>query len=298
MEQFFRNIHEIGELSLENLVRTWLFHDDIVSFEYIAKNKVIDFYVIVQKKFYELIEKQITSYYPSAEVSVEEPIDIHPKGNKLKCYYAYQKNDYFFPLKTYKNLENDPLNDLTNIFSKLEETDIAAIQIIIRPKKGTKWQKKTEQAGIAMFSGKKPGGFKIPGLSFIGGFFSMMISGKPDASKSSEGGSGPYGGGGYVRMLQTREEIAKKIGEQAGHVVYDTTIRLVGSAEKAGHAVEITNNMALAFNMFKHAQMNWFKPEEHSIRFINTRSLISFHRRYSIQILQIGARSQSNKKSR
>jgi len=57
---------------------------------------------------------------------------------------------------------------MTNIFSKLEEDEVASIQILIRPRKDRKWQKKTEQAGVMMFSGKKPGGFRIPGLSFLG----------------------------------------------------------------------------------------------------------------------------------
>ena len=147
MEQFFRNIHELGELSLQNMIRTKIFHDDIISFEITAKNKVVDFYIITQKRYAELIDKQITSYYPNADIKIEEPIDIQPEGNKLKCYYAYQKQPFFYPIKTYKTLENDPLNDLTNIFSKFEESDLGSIQLTVRPETSKKWQKETEKAG-------------------------------------------------------------------------------------------------------------------------------------------------------
>lgn len=260
MEQFFRNLHEIGELSLRNLIRSRLFKDDIISFELVAKDKVIDFYVIVQKRYQGLIEKQITSYYPNADITTSEPLVIKPKGNKLKCYYAYQKNPFYYPITTYPNLENDPLNDLTNIFSKLEDADVAVIQIIIRPHKGHKWQKKTEKAGASMFSGQKPNAFKIPGLGFLGTFLNALIFGAEKLTDTkSEDSSGPYGGGGYVRMLQTREEIAKKIGEKAGHVTYDTIVRVIGSAKNTNRAQEITNNIALGLNLFKDAQMNWFQ---------------------------------------
>ncbi|HLG25549.1 MAG TPA: type IV secretion system DNA-binding domain-containing protein, partial [Candidatus Gracilibacteria bacterium] len=259
MEQFYRNVHELSELSLQNIIKTKLFRDDIITFELIAKEKVVHFFVVIQKRYQDLIEKQITSYYPNAEITLEKPLNVKPKGNHLKCYYAYQKNDFFYPIKTYKNLENDPLNDLTNIFSKLSDKDIAAIQICFRPQTNKKWQKKVEMAGSAMFSGKKPNQIKIPLLGAIGSIFQALIMGPKNMTDKPQESSGPYGGGGYVRMLQTREEVAKRIGEKAGQVYFDTVIRVIGSAESKSHATDITNNVALGLNLFKDSQMNWFQ---------------------------------------
>lgn len=260
MEQFYRNINEISELSLQNVFNTFIFKSSIVSFELVAQKKIVEFYVVTQKKFQSLVEKQITSYYPNGDITIEKRLDIKPKGNKLKCYYAYQKNNFFYPIKTYKNLENDPLNDLTNIFSKLEDSDVGAIQIVIRPRKDKKWQKTVEHAGTTMFAGKKPGGFKIPGLSGLGNIFGAIIFGASHLQQEKQAeSSGPYGGGGYVRMLQTREEIAKHIGEKAGQVAFDVVVRVIGSAPTKVRAEDITNNIALSLNLFKDAQMNWFQ---------------------------------------
>lgn len=262
MEQLFTNIHEIGELSLSNLIHTKIFKDDVVSFEYVAKDKVVDFYVVTSKRYYQLINKQITAYYPKADITIEDQLNIQPKGSHIKCYYAYQKRPFFYPIKTFQDLSNDPLNDLTNIFDEFEADDIATIQICVRPKTSRKWQKQTESAGSSMFAGKDPKSFKIPGLGFIGSFLNAMVFGadKMAADMKSQGSSGPYGGGGgYVRMLQTREEIAKKIGEKAGKVGYDCMVRVIGSSKTKNRAVEITNSMALALNMFKDSQMNYFQ---------------------------------------
>lgn len=261
MEQFFRNIHEIGELSLANQIHTRIFKDDIISFEYVAKNKLVDFYVVAPKKYYDLIDKQITSYYPKADITIEDPINIQPKGNHLKCYYAYQKNPYFYPIKTYQDLTNDPLNDLTNIFDEFEPTDIATIQICVRPRTDRKWQKTTERAGSTMFAGKDPKAFKIPGLGFLNTFLSAIVFGANKMTETTkQESSGPYGGGGgYVRMLQTREEIAKKIGEKAGKVGYDCMVRIIGSSQSKSSAQQMTNSIALALNMFKDPQMNFFQ---------------------------------------
>lgn len=260
MEQFFRNIHELGELSLQNIIRTWIYKSDIISFELVAQKKVVEFYVVVHKRYHNLIEKQITSYYPNADISYEKPYNIYPKGNKLKCYFVYLKKPNFYPIKTFKTLENDPLNDLTNIFSKLEENDVSAIQIILRPNKNKKWQKQTESAASSMFAGKKPGGFKIPGLGILNNLIVGLFFGAQKITDTQQQvSSGPYGGSGYVRLLQTREEIAKHIGEKAGQVPFDVAIRVIGSAITKNHATEITNNIALGLNLFKDPQMNWLQ---------------------------------------
>jgi len=273
MEQFYRNIHELSELNLANIIRTKLFKDDIFTVEYVARNKVVDFYIVANKRYQEILQKQVTSYYPNADIEIEKKIDIKPKGNKLKCYYAYTKRPDYYPIKTYKTLENDPLNNLTNIFSQFSEKDIASIQIVIRPYNGTKWQKKTEKAGISMFAGKKPDAISLPGLGFLGNFFNALVFGAKDFKESApQESTGPYGGGGYVRMLQTREEIAKKIGEKAGQVFFETLIRVMGSAPTKSRAVEITNNIAVGLNLFKDAQMNWFQTRRIiPIDFINSR---------------------------
>jgi hypothetical protein len=270
MEQLFRNLHELGELSLRNMIYTFLFRTDIITFELVARQKVVEFFVVVSRKYQELVEKQVTSYYPNADIQLEKPYDLKPKGNHLKFYYAFLKKPFFYPIKTFKTLENDPLNDLTNIFSKLEENEVSALQIVIRPRKDTKWRKTAEQAGVTMFSGKKPGGFKLPGLGFLNNIVVGLFFGydKIQQTKPQDSSSGPYGGGGYVRMLQTREEIAKKIGEKAGQVAFDTVIRILGSAATKNRASEITDNIAMGLNLFKDAQMNWLQTRR--IIFIDT----------------------------
>ncbi|MCC6643699.1 hypothetical protein IT411_03030, partial [Candidatus Peregrinibacteria bacterium] len=133
MEQCFRNIHELSELSLTNLIKTTLFDSNIISFEIVAQQKIIDFYLVTPKVYRDLLEKQITSYYPNADIVPVEKYPLKQKGNKLRMYFGYLTQPYWYPFKTYKYTENDPLNDLTNIFSKLEEDEMAGIQVTLRP---------------------------------------------------------------------------------------------------------------------------------------------------------------------
>jgi len=57
-------------------------------------------------------------------------------------------------------MENDPLNDIINEFSKVEEWETAAYQVICHPISKNKWQKTALQKSKNYFS-KKQGRRKI-----------------------------------------------------------------------------------------------------------------------------------------
>ena len=70
MEQLYRGLHEIRELTLSNRIRVWLFHHAYVSFELIVEKKELSFYVVTDEHYTDIVEKQVTSFYPSADIQV------------------------------------------------------------------------------------------------------------------------------------------------------------------------------------------------------------------------------------
>lgn len=254
MAQLFRNLHETIGLNFWNTVRTRIFKNNIFSFELVAHKKVLDFYVTTPPYYEGLIEKQITSYYPDADILPIEAYEYKLENNKTKGYFAYQQKKYWFPIKTFKEIENDPLNDLTNIFTKMDDNETAVIQYVVRPKTD-KWQKKAEKFGDAFFKGKKQEGIKIPILGPILNVFKGVFLGydKMEIEPPQESGDG------YVRMLQSKEDDAKRIGEKASDVGFDVVIRLLATAKTEQRAEEIENDMIIGLNLFKDASSNWFE---------------------------------------
>ncbi len=265
MEQFYRNIHEIRELNLWNLWKSWLVNHDMVSFELVLKEKELYFYVVTYPYFRTLVEKQITSYYPDADITYVKPYELGKKGDSVKAFYLYEKRDYWFPVKTYKTIENDPLNDITNVFSKLDDADFASIQIVINSI-GKGWNKRAEMEGALMFKGKKntygSGVTNFLGRIPIIGFLNSIIVGAilgPEDVKGSTNEPGAKGGDSFQRMLQAREEVAKHIGEKALSVGFEVGIRLVASSPTKEHTEDILNNLVIAFNLFNSPEMNYFQ---------------------------------------
>lgn len=111
------------------------------SLEYIAYKNQILFFMVVPEKYQVLVEKQITSFFSDAVVESVEEINIFEEKN---LYYATEcltlGHDYIFPIKTHQKLESDPINNITNALSKLDEGEACMIQIMLRPT-DNHWQK-------------------------------------------------------------------------------------------------------------------------------------------------------------
>ena len=124
MSQLYRALYEIRELNLWNLIKTKIWQADNISFELFAENQQLSFYVVVHEKYKNIIEKQITTFYNDADVKLTtEPYKLFEKGKSVKAYFMFTKKEYWYPVNTFKNMEQDPLNDITNVFSKLEPNE-------------------------------------------------------------------------------------------------------------------------------------------------------------------------------
>ncbi len=256
MSQLYRSLNETRELNFANLLKVKILKHNIFTFELVAEKETVNFYVTTPAYYQSIVEKQITTYYSGANIDIlKQPYDFAPDGNKFKGFFGYLQNENFFPIKTYKIVENDPLNSLTNIFSKLTKDETAVIQLAIRPQ-SPKWSKKAEKFGDTYFKGKKNSRFKIPVLGPIFNVFKGVLLGyeKMDKPESSEGG-------GFVRMLQAKEEVAKRIGEKASQAGFDTVIRMVASAKTEQRAEEIVNSTIVSFGLFKDELSNWIQTK-------------------------------------
>lgn len=258
MEQLYRSLYEIRELNLRNIIRRMIFQYNFVSFEFVAKKQLIEFYVVCEPKFQHIVEKQITSFYSDAAIEEVKPYTLTSSGFFTKAYHLYTKQPFWYPLKTYKTIENDPLNDLTNVLSRLDEHEYAIIQILFTPR-SPKWNKKAEKMGTALFKGKEPSSFRIPGLGFINTIFQALIFGYERSGLQGTNAPGASSGDPYIRMLQRKEDVTKQIGEKTAQSGFDVCIRALATAKTKQKAGELTDAISVAFNVYKDELMNWFQ---------------------------------------
>ncbi len=105
-----------------------------ISLEIISKETGIGFYVVVPDELVSFVEKQINGAYPVAEIDIIDPNEIWDRGTHTAISELQFENSSFFPIRTYKDMEKTfPLNALTSALSKLQKTDVVAIQYVVSP---------------------------------------------------------------------------------------------------------------------------------------------------------------------
>lgn len=277
MQQLYRAIFEISELNIWNMMKTGMWQHDFVSFEMFLENKELKFYVVTLPYYQTLVEKQITAFYPNANITLEDkPYIIRPRGNKVNGFYFYLNNRFEYPIKMYDTMEHDPLNDLANMLSKLEDGETAAYQIICHPIADSTWRKKVEDFGSEVFKNKEKKSW-LASVPLVGWMFHFLLSFFSDKEIDSiTSAPGADSGDSYVRMLQPKEEAAKHIGEKAGDSGFETSIRIIASSKTWNKTENILNSMISAMNVFKDSYANWFEGSR-IIPFNPINSLFMYH---------------------
>lgn len=136
-EQMFASLYSIKKGGWLKFLRL----QPHLCFEIVAKHEDIRFYVTVPKKLQDLVEKQIHSAYPDAEIIEVPEWNIFSEQGKVVFSELETKKSVYAPIKCYKDLPTDPLSAITTALAKMGPDEGAAIQIMISPA-DSKWQKK------------------------------------------------------------------------------------------------------------------------------------------------------------
>ncbi len=145
----------LGSIKNPGGLKTWLYGSQSeIALEIVAQHKLIYFYVVVPRYLQQYIESQIQAQYPHAQIEEQEDYNIFiPNGYTSAAYLKLIKPD-IFPIKTYRKMEADPLNAITNSLSKLGPDEGAAVQLIIKPAPNS-WHKTGHRIVNQIMQGKK-----------------------------------------------------------------------------------------------------------------------------------------------
>jgi hypothetical protein len=229
-----------GGLKPDSGIHAWLYGEaDIFSFEMVAMDKLVTFFATVPKKYANFFEEQMHAQYPDAYIEDAGDYNMFSPTGVVLGGYLKLKRTSAFPIKTYKELEVDPLNSLTNALSKVAEGDGLAIQVLVRPahhhwrEKGMKIVKNM-QKGMTLeqaLKGSSEGG--------IGSWFES----KEDKEKAKEKLRERKMSAAETKMLEGIENKLSKAG-------LETNVRVIASASSPEAAQLYLTNVIQAFSQY------------------------------------------------
>ena len=132
MSQVYRNLHKLWELSVRDSILNFLFDKPKLTFALHYENWLLYFLIWTYPEYRKIVESAIAAQYPDASI---ETI-TSPKFFKKKYYDIIPlqpvKNS-MYPIRIFKQLEDDPLNNIIDAIWKVSPEDTFTTQLIIKP---------------------------------------------------------------------------------------------------------------------------------------------------------------------
>jgi len=262
MEQLYANLSNIRE-DMKNIILYGNFH---MSFEIATPidSDEIFFYVSVPRKFSSLVEKQIHSFYPDAHIERVSDYNIFVPGGAAAGSYMILKKDFVLPIRTYQNMEADPIASLTSALSKIPMGEGAAFQIVLHSAGGI-WQEESKNAIKLMQQGKSIEGRmgnNPTGVKVARWLLDLFINSAktPEPEKSA-------------MLTPMQEESIKAVESKASKVGFEANIRLVASAPDRTRAEALLKHLETSFSQYDLPNGNGFRIVEPFLKFDKKRFL-------------------------
>lgn len=216
-------------------------------------------YAAIPNKHLSLFEKQILAFYHNAKIrEVSDDYNIfNENGGSVGAYASFTER-IVMPIKTYDNIDHDPMNTILNVFSKLQTAgEGAAIQLVIAPA-GDKFINEFHHVLDDVKDGISVKHAADNYYKFNHALFKAskeLLFGKKEKEEEKKEK--------YMKGRRAVDEGAvEKIGNKIKSSIMKANIRVIASGGSRERAEGILKEIESSFNQFSEAASNSFVFEE------------------------------------
>ncbi|OGL30791.1 hypothetical protein A3F37_04215 [Candidatus Saccharibacteria bacterium RIFCSPHIGHO2_12_FULL_41_12] len=222
-----------------------------ISFEIVGAKGFINFYVAVPISLLEVVRQAVISAYPAAQLEEVAEHNIFSPVGKISGTVGGEltlKEQFVYPIATYREIKRDPMYSILNALSSLEKEDGVGIQFMVRPASDG-WRKTASDFAGKKRKGQK--GHKGGGLAlwWVRQVFEALWRPPED-----------QGEGGDKHSLSSHEDsVVSSIEDKTKHPGFETSIRVISSSNIAQKSQTVLNNVVSSFALFDAPGKNGFK---------------------------------------
>ncbi|MCK9578679.1 hypothetical protein M0R01_04310 [bacterium] len=201
----------------------------------------IGFYIAIPKDFEDFVEKKIYSLYPDCQLEKVNDYNIFSLREEIFCGYLKTFKPIFLPIKTYPQMETDPLSSVTNVLTKLKQGEEVSIQIVIRGSNNN-WQSRARDIIEKVATENKSLNQAVSET----GIFKIFFSGnKKDESNLS--------------TKRVDSELVSSLESKLVKNNFETNIRVIVSALSKDRAENVFTQITNTFDQYGSSKLNNFK---------------------------------------
>lgn len=252
MSMFYKAVHKLAEAWLRDTFLNYIFEHSKISLELVYENNEVTFYIVTYKSYVNLVSQHLTSIYTDAEIIVvdkKDYIDIKPEWYSMRWASLWKENDDVFPIRTFKYLEDDPINNFTNVFWGLSKEDKAVYQVVIKP--DFKFNKQAKKAA-GLVSKWKYTKNKKQMFSMLGWLWNPIVALVQWPEDMVQGNNAPGASewDAYKIFNQAETEAQKIMWEAAWQPYFTWSIRILVSSKNHQNAEDWVHAIVAAASIF------------------------------------------------
>lgn len=229
----------------------WHGRDDHFSLEIVAdKEGLVSFYAAIPRSMKTYFEQQLHAQYETAQiVEVTDYNIFDPQSVILGSRLRLEKSQ-IFPIQTYDKMDSDPLNALTNVLSKFEKHEGAAVQYILRSAHPS-WHRLSRRVARTMQQGKSlEQAYREEVSNPLSKIFYYAIHELFRSRKNNpEKGIDPRTERQY-QLSPMEQEVVKSLEEKTSKSGFDVNIRVVVAAANHEIAESKLQNILNVFSQY------------------------------------------------
>lgn len=132
MSQVFRNLHKLGELSLRDSLLQKICKKPKITLVLQYEEGMLHFIIGTYPEYLKIIESSLSAQYSDASLEAIEPPKFFSKKYSDIIPLETVKPGYY-PIRIFKQLEDDPLNNVIDAMAKISPEDTCSLLITIKP---------------------------------------------------------------------------------------------------------------------------------------------------------------------
>ena len=256
--------------SLHGLLREESHLQEHFSFEIVSnKEGGLRFYVAVPTTILKYVEGQIYAQYPTAQIKVVSDYaqNINFENSSFEIATLSLERENYFPIKSFRDLEGDPLTSITSALSQIEKDETMMLQYLVRPVADV-WQDEGHMYADALREGKD---ISDRGPSLLGtvaraavkeltGIAAGIATGWMSYSEGSEEAGG-WSREEPVRLTTVEELQVESVEGKLARMGFEVEIRIVSAASTIERAESRLRLVLASLQQLSNVNLNAFKSE-------------------------------------
>ncbi len=256
MAQIYNNLHKLGDLSARDGFMNWLFKKSKIVLIYQYENGLLNFIIWVYPEYKKIVEGAISAQFSGSSIETIPMPDFFKKKYK-DITVLEPTRDVVYPIKVYKNMPDDPINNIVDAIGKISSNDTVTVMLPIKPV--WKWyNKRAKFVANALFKKEKSIAEWTPRWKYIimpWKVLDFFISGPTQEMMTYFNPDGAHGDP-MIRMVKAEEDSVQAMGEESANHAFSSGLILLTTSDSEENLQLNVDSLVSAYSVFEDQYAN------------------------------------------